>query len=68
MAKMAVGRNYILLALEDVASRYSELEFVLTEWELEFADEVSSRYSYDDQLSEVQKVIAEGIINEVSKL
>lgn len=55
----------MLQALADVAANSDEFEFVLTEWECQFANDVSSRYSYDYELSEKQIVIVEKIIRKV---
>ena len=52
----------LLQSLSDIASTSDEFEFTLTEWECQFADDVSKRYSYDYELSEKQIVIAEKII------
>lgn len=55
----------MLQALADIASNSDEFEFVLTEWECQFANDVSSRYSYDYELSEKQIFIVEKIIRKV---
>jgi len=52
----------LLQSLLDIASTSDEFEFTLTEWECQFAGDVSKRYSYDYELSEKQIVIAEKII------
>ncbi len=52
----------LLQSLSDIASTSDDFEFTLTEWECQFADDVSKRYSYDYELSEKQIVIAEKII------
>lgn len=55
----------MLQALTDIAANSDEFEFVLTEWECQFANDVSSRYAYDYELSEKQIVIVEKIIRKV---
>lgn len=52
----------LLQSLSDIAASSDDFEFTLTEWECQFADDVSKRYSYDYELSEKQIVIAEKII------
>lgn len=55
----------MLQALADIAANSDEFEFVLTEWECQFANDVASRYAYDYELSEKQIVIVEKIIRKV---
>jgi len=55
----------MLAALANIAACSEELEFVLTEWECQFANDVASRYAYDYELSEKQIVIVERILRKV---
>lgn len=57
----------MLQALSDIASDSEQFEFVLTEWECQFAKDVSSRYAYDYELSEKQIVIVEKILKKVGR-
>jgi hypothetical protein len=59
----------ILQVLADIAAADAvnpdQYGFVLTEWECQFSKDVSSKYSYDYELSEKQIVIAEKVIRKV---
>jgi hypothetical protein len=57
----------MLQALADIAADPDQFEFVLTEWECQFAKDVSSRYAYDYELSEKQIVIVEKILKKVGR-
>ena len=57
--------NTMLQQLLDISANSDEFEFVLTEWECQFASDVASRYSYDYELSEKQIVIVEKILRKV---
>jgi len=58
--------NTILRTLRKIISAdIADLDFVLTDWECEFATSVAKQYSHDYQLSEKQIVIAEKIIRKV---
>lgn len=61
----AKNSNTMLQQLADIAADSDEFEFVLTEWECQFASDVASRYSYDYELSEKQIVIVEKILRKV---
>ena len=52
----------ILQSLADIADDEDAYEFALTNWECQFAADVSSRYSYDYELSAKQLAIAQKII------
>jgi hypothetical protein len=54
--------NTILHGLREIAKNSEAYEFTLTDWECQFADDVSTRYSYDYELSEKQIIVAEKII------
>jgi hypothetical protein len=58
-------QNPILKALHDISGDIEDLDFVLTEWECQFASDVAKRYAYDYELSEKQIVVAEKIIRKV---
>lgn len=51
--------------LATIAARAQELEFVLTEWECQFSEDVAERYRNDYELSEKQLLVAEKIIRKV---
>jgi hypothetical protein len=56
----------ILQRLRDITSGdMSDLEFVLTQWECDFATDVVKRYSFDYELTEKQIVVAEKIVRKV---
>jgi hypothetical protein len=55
----------MLQALADIAADTDQFEFVLTAWECQFANDVSSRYAHDYELSEKQIVIVEKILRKV---
>jgi hypothetical protein len=55
----------MLDALAGIAANAEELEFVLTAWECNFANDVSSKYAYDYELSEKQIAIVESILRKV---
>jgi hypothetical protein len=55
----------ILKSLADIAAHADELEFVITEWECNFANDVASKYAYDYELSEKQIAIVERILRKV---
>jgi hypothetical protein len=57
----------MIQALSDIAADSDQFEFVLTEWECQFATDVSSRYAYDYELSEKQIVIVERILKKVGR-
>lgn len=57
----------MLQALSDIAANSDQFEFVLTEWECQFAKDVSSRYAYDYELSEKQIVIVEKILKKAGR-
>ncbi len=52
----------MLHALTDIAANEDRYEFVLTQWECQFAKDVSGRYANDYELSEKQIVIVERIL------
>jgi hypothetical protein len=62
--------NTILHGLREIAENSEAYEFTLTDWECQFAADVSTRYSYDYELSEKQIIVAEKIIRkaETSKM
>jgi hypothetical protein len=55
----------VLDALAEISAEAGEWEFTLTEWEGNFARDVSARYTADYELSEKQLAIAEKIIRKV---
>jgi hypothetical protein len=55
-------QNRILKELHDISGDIGDLDFVLTEWECQFASDVAKRYANDYELSEKQIVVAEKII------
>ena len=58
--------NKVLPALQEIAaSRREDPEFVLTEWEYQFASDVAKRYSCDYELSVKQMQVAQKIIQKV---
>jgi hypothetical protein len=57
----------MLQALADIVATQEQFEFILTEWECQFAEDVSSRYAYDYELSEKQIVIVEKILRKVGR-
>jgi hypothetical protein len=60
--------NPILTALRNIAAECDDWEFTLTEWECQFARDVSERYEADYQLSDKQMVICERIIKKVERV
>jgi hypothetical protein len=60
--------NPILTALHNIAAECNDWEFTLTEWECQFARDVSERYEADYQLSDKQMVICERIIKKVERV
>jgi hypothetical protein len=55
-----------LTVILDQLRQIADAEFMyISSWELEFAQDVSSKYDEDDELSEKQKKIVERIINKV---
>ena len=52
----------IIRALQEIGEHPEKYEFVLTQWEYHFAQDVGARYERDYELSEKQLVIAEKII------
>lgn len=57
--------NKLLRELGAIASKLDALEFVLTEWECNFAADVAERYTQDYELSDKQLVIVERILKKV---
>lgn len=55
----------MLDSLAAIAANSDELEFVLTAWECNFSNDVSSKYAYDYELSEKQIAIVERILRKV---
>lgn len=59
--------NKILQALKEIADQADNLEFVLTEWECQFAADVAARYESDYELSPKQVITAEKIIKKYER-
>lgn len=57
----------IINALTDIAASEDELEFVITDWERQFCADVSTKHSFDYELSEKQIAAAQRIIDKVEK-
>lgn len=57
----------MLQALAEIAADADQYEFELTEWECQFASDVSSRYAYDYELSEKQIIIVERILKKAGR-
>ena len=55
----------ILKALSEIAKNSDAYEFVLTNWECQFASDVSQRYTHDYELSEKQLNVAQRIVAKV---
>ena len=57
----------MLKALAKIADNPERYEFVLTEWEFQFAVDVSARYSRDYELSAKQLAIVEKILRKAQR-
>jgi hypothetical protein len=57
----------LLDVLEKIGVNSEAFEFVLTQWECNFASDVAGRYSYDSELSEKQKNIVQRIVDKVRR-
>jgi hypothetical protein len=55
----------ILKALSEIAKNSDAYEFVLTNWECQFASDVSQRYTHDYELSAKQLNVAQRIVAKV---
>jgi hypothetical protein len=62
-----VMSDTMLKALVKIADNPERYEFVLTEWERQFAVDVSARYSRDYQLSEKQLAVVEKILRKAQR-
>jgi len=58
----------LIARMKDVAAKPAVASRVLTGWELNFITDVSSRYEYDNQLSDKQLVIVERVLVKASRL
>jgi hypothetical protein len=58
----------LLQRMKDVAAKPAIASRVLTQWELNFITDVSSRYEYDRELSDKQLVIVERVLVKASRL
>lgn len=53
--------------MRHIAENTYMYEFVVTEWEVEFANSVGRRYGRDDELSDKQRAVADRIFRKVKK-
>ena len=64
----AVGEDSKMLqALTEIARNQERYEFVLTQWECNFAEDVAARYSADYELSAKQIAIIEKIVRKAMR-
>ena len=64
----AVGEDSKMLqALTEIARNQERYEFVLTQWECNFAEDVAARYSADYELSAKQIAIVEKIVRKAMR-
>jgi hypothetical protein len=61
------ARTELLDTLQTIADNEDAFEFVLTEWECNFAADVAQRYSSDDELSPKQLNVVERIVDKVRR-
>ena len=61
------GGDKMLQALREIVNNEERFEFVLNSWEWSFTEDVSNRYSVDDELSDKQKAIIERIVQKCSR-
>jgi hypothetical protein len=57
--------DVILRALAGITKNADDYEFILTNWECQFASDVSKRYLHDYELSEKQLAVAQRIVAKV---